>query len=193
MTWLPGALVSLETERFLLNSIEREDADESFAEWMADPDVMIGLNLPRRRLSRAELVAFAMSHDNKHRFCLVIRARDENKTIGFYTATIDPGNLTAETAVVIGDKDYWGRDAVRETRPVLLDFLFDDLKMYKVIGRPHSRNFASIYNYKILGFKCEAILREQMLSLDGDKRLDQLIFGMLRREWYERKERLSSE
>lgn len=186
MPWTPGALVSLQTERFSLKSIEREDADDRFGDWLADPEIMLGLNLPRRRLSHAERVSYAMNHDNAQRFCLIIRTLADSHAIGFYTVTVDGKNLIAETSVAVGDRDYWGQDVVRETRSALLDFLFLELGMHKVIGRPHSRNFSSIYNYKILGFKCEAVLREQMLSLRGDQRLDQLVFGMLRHEWLDR-------
>ena len=74
-----------------------------------------------------------------------------------------------------------------ETRATLLDFLFDQMDLHKVTGRPHGRNFSSIYNYKALGFHCEAVLREQMRSIKDDQRLDQLIFGMLRDEWHARR------
>lgn len=186
MTWTPGALVSLETENFTLRSIEREDANDRLADWMADPDVMIGFNLPRRRLSRAELVSFALNHDNRSRFCLMLRPKGKKDPIGLFTATVDLGNSVAESAVVIGEKTYWGQDVVRETRTALIDFLFNDLGLHKIFGRTHSRNFSSIYNYKVLGFKCEGILRQQIYNSQSDERLDQLIFGMLRDEWMDR-------
>ena len=189
MTWYPGSLVSLETERFRLNSIEREDANETLAEWLADPEVMLGLNLPRRRLSRADLVSYATSYDNTRRFCLMVRPKDGDNPIGLFTATADQKNLIAETAVVIGDRFYWGRDVVREARPVIIDFLFEELGMHKIMGRTHSRNFSSIFNYKVLGFKCEGVLREQLRTIDGKQWLDQVIFGMLREEWHNRGER----
>ena len=91
--------------------------------------------------------------------------------------------MTAETAVVIGEREQWGKNIVLEGRARLLDFLFDELSMHKVIGRPHGRNIGSIFNYKALGFQCEAVLREQSRAVTDDSRLDQLVFGLLRDEW----------
>lgn len=187
MTWEPGDLVSLETERFTIRSMSREDATEEVLGWLADPDVAVGLNAPQRRMTRPQGVAWALAHDNARRFCLIVNERADGHPIGLFTVTCDTIHKTAETAVVIGDQGKWGQNVVVETRSAILDFLFDTLGMHKVTGRPHSRNIASIFNYKALGFTCEAVLREQMRSIQGATRLDQLVFGMLATEWRDRR------
>ena len=65
MTWTPGALLKLPTERFLLRTMTREDVTDTYLGWMADPGVMVGLNLPRRKLSRLQAVQYVLSHDNR--------------------------------------------------------------------------------------------------------------------------------
>jgi RimJ/RimL family protein N-acetyltransferase len=187
MNWKPGDLLTLETERFRLRSMLREDVTEDYLKWLADPEVMVGLNLPRRQLSRLQAVNYALSFDNQSRFKLIFEDRDGDRAFGFFTITSDPGHRSAETAVVLGDQSYWGKNAVIEGRTAIINFLFDTLKMHKVIGRPHGRNISSIFNYQALGFTCEAVLREQMRSVNEDERLDQLVFGLLRSEWEERK------
>lgn len=187
MSWTPGDLIFLETERFTLRSIAREDVGDTFLQWLADPEVMVGLNLPRRRLSRAQAVHYAMGFDNFRTALLLVTAKNTGDMVGFFTITMEQAHGTAETAVVIGNKSFWGRNVVIESRGAILDFLFDTLDLHKVIGRPHGRNMSSIFNYKAMGFKCEAILREQMRSIEGEGRLDQLIFGMLKSEWLARR------
>ena len=186
MSWEPGGLLELETERFIVRTMTREDVTEDFLTWLADPEVMLGLNLPRTRLSRPQAVRYVLKHDNRTKFCLAICLRSDARQIGFFTVRCDSRHQCAETSVVVGDRNYWGKNVVVETRTALLNFLFDKMDMHKVLGRPHGRNFSSIFNYKVLGFHCEAILREQMLSIEDDKRLDQLIFGILRDEWHAR-------
>ena len=186
MSWAPGTLLDFTTDRFRLRSMAREDVSEAFLSWLADPEVMLGLNLPRKRLTRAQAVRWVLGHDNHSQFMLLISDRANDHPIGFYTMSVNHGHTTAETSVVIGDRDYWGKNAVVETRAALLTFLFDTLGMHKVIGRPHGRNVSSIFNYKAMGFTCEAVLREHMRAIEGDKRLDQLIFGLLKHEWQER-------
>ena len=121
------------------------------------------------------------------RFVIVVIDRETEELIGLFTITVDRIHQTAETAVVIGDHGYWGKNVVVEARTALMDFIFDHLNMHKVIGRPHGRNFPSIFNYKAMGFKCEAILREQMRAVSGEGRLDQLVFGMLKSDWISRR------
>lgn len=187
MSWQPGVALELVTARFTIRSMNREDVSEVFIGWLDDPEVMLGLNLPLRRPSRAQAVRFVLEFDNRARFFLGIFEREGGAQIGFFTVDCDLHSGCAETAVVVGDRAWWGRDVVRETRTALIDFLFGCLAVHKVLGRPHGRNFASIYNYKALGFRCEAVLREQMPALDGVGRLDQLVFGLLRSEWLARR------
>lgn len=186
MSWSPGDLVRLETDRFQVRSIEREDVTPRILSWMADPDVMTGLNMPERRMSQAQALRWMLGFDNARRFFLLVCDRQTATPIGFFTVTTD-SHKTAETAVVIGDQSYWGQNVVVETRTAILDFLFDMLGLYKALGRPHGRNFSSIYNYNAMGFTCEAILREQMMSVGSDHRLDQLIYGILATEWAEKR------
>lgn len=193
MSWTPGALLKLETPRFIVRSMAREDVTETFTGWLADPEVMVGLNLPRRRLTRPQAVRWALSHDNASNFMLVVIDKASNEAIGFFTINADAGHLTAETSVVLGNHDFWGKNVVVEARTAILNFLFETLGIHKVIGRPHGRNFSSIFNYKVMGFTCEAVLREQMRAVDGNSRLDQLTFGILKTEWQARKAKMEAQ
>lgn len=183
MTWTPGSLLKFETERLVLNTMAREDVTDDFRSWLADPEVMVGLNLPRQRLTRAQAVRWVLGHDNRKSHIIIVTDRETETPIGFFTITIDAGHMTAETAVAIGKRDFWGKNIVIEARTALMAFLFDTVGVHKVIGRPHGRNFSSIFNYKAMGFRCEAVLREQMRAIKGDGRLDQLVFGLLKTEW----------
>jgi len=185
----PGDLVTLETERFTIRSIEREDVTDSFLAWLTDDDVVIGMNMPQRQMTIAQAIRWVLSFDNDKRFFLLVLDTQTGTPIGFFTATID-GHNVAETAVVVGDRAYWGQNVVMEARGAILDLLFDTLKVHKVIGKPHGRNFASIYNYGAMGFTCEAVLREQMKAIQKDERLDQLVYGIFASEWQSAKEAL---
>lgn len=192
MTWEPGDLLRLETDRFVVRSGAREDVTDDFLAWLADPEVMIGLNLPQRKLSRTQAVRYVLAHDNRTRFFLLVCDKADGRAIGFFIVTADPKHRCAETSVVIGDRDYWGKNVVIEVRSAILDFLFDTLDMHKVLGKPHGRNFSSIFNYKAMSFECEAVLREQMRAVDdGTARLDQLIFAIFKTEWQARKDAAS--
>ena len=86
---------------------------------------------------------------------------------------------------MIGDREYWGSQVVIETRAAILDFLFDDVGIVKVTGKPYSDNAAAIYNFKVQGFTAEGILKSQHIS--GDRRVDGILFGMQKEEWITRR------
>ena len=92
----------------------------------------------------------------------------------------------AQTNVVIGEKEFWGQSVVIETRAAIIDFLFDRMNMEKIWGRPIARNMPAIFNYKAQGFRTEGVLHKHLRDPSG-KRIDQIMFGLLRDEWRARR------
>jgi len=84
---------------------------------------------------------------------------------------------------VIGDKEYWGKKVVLETRPVLIDHFFNERGIDKIVGQPLARNIPAIFNYKTEGWQLEGVLKSHRKSMADGKRLDQMQFAMLKDEW----------
>lgn len=181
MTWRLGQPLTLESANFVLRSMAAADVDDRFVGWFADAAVMEHVALPMHQ-SRARLQRFVAGFDNRSTFLLRIHAKAGELPIGYFRVWCYPHYGYAKTAVVIGERDYWGRKTVLETRARLLEFLFDDLQLHKVTGAVYTRNMAAVFNYKAQGFRCEGILREQERGRDG-RRLDVYLFGLLRQEW----------
>ena len=186
MSWQLGQPLCLETSRFFVRSMTPADVTNQFIAWTRDPEVIQTLNLPVRKVKREEFVRYVQRFDNKVSFGLGIFTKKEDHHIGFYSVLCDNRQATAITNVVIGERDYWGKGVVIETRAAILDFLFDRLAIHKVWGKPFARNFPAVFNYKAQGFTCEGVLREHLKSVTGG-RIDQLVFGLLRHEWRARK------
>ena len=189
--WAPGLAVHLETERFRLRTLARADASQRFLDWSADVEIKRNLNLGPRRLTADELCRYIEDFDNQTRFLLGIFDKANDLHIGIYAVYFDPLHAAAETIVVIGDRDYWGKKVVIETRSALIEFLFERVGIEKVWGRPLARNFAAVYNYRALGFTCEGVLHKQLRAPDGT-RVDQYFFGLLRDDWRARKPKTGS-
>jgi len=181
MTWAPGQPLNIASANFVLRSMTAADVDDRMVGWFADRDVMEYVALPMH-LPREQVVRLVQSFDNKSTFLLGLQPKTGPALIGFYRVWCYHHYGYAKTAVLIGDRAYWGKKAVLETRAVLLDFLFDGLRLHKVTGAVYTRNHAAVFNYKAQGFRCEGILREQEPGRDG-QRLDVYLFGMLRDEW----------
>ena len=155
------------------------------------------LNLaPKRDESRDQVMdrlrRYVARADNRQNFHLGVFPKGQQRQIGFFSLDMDFRNGTAQTRVVIGDKDYWGKHVVRETRAAIIEFVFRTTNFVKIWGMTSSRNIPSIYNYKAQGFQNEGVLRSHIRTLDGG-RFDVVMFGLLREEWEKRKEQDTKE
>jgi RimJ/RimL family protein N-acetyltransferase len=180
---LPGRPVSLSSERFVLRSHVAADISERWCGWAGDPEIMAPLNMPVRRSTPEQLARYIASHDNDRGYLIGIYAKAMNQHIGFYQIDVNKLHRSAGFNVVIGDKQFWGRNAVNETRAALLTEFFERRGLEKAWGQPLARNFPMIFNYKQQGWRLEGILRGHCLSIVDGTRLDQYQFGMLRDEW----------
>ena len=187
--WTPGTPVHLTTDRFIIRSTTPKDITPKFLKWQNDRELRIGQNQRGPKMDRVKMLNVLSKNDNARRFLLLITTRLGNAPIGFFAANVAPTDKVAETTVVIGDRNWWGKGVVTEARARLVDFLFDEVGLNKVMGRPHARNLPSIFNYRAQGFKCEGILRQQMTSIVDGESIDQMVFSMLRDEWKALKEK----
>jgi RimJ/RimL family protein N-acetyltransferase len=183
LNWRPGEPLQLETERFRLRSLTPADATITYVRWWNDPEVQEGLNFGARGWDKERAIKHISQFNNDTSFHLGIFCKDTGRMIGFFAAFPQPRSKVAKTNIVIGEKDYWGKNVVQEVRARMLTFLFETLGMEKVKGEIQGRNYPSIFNYKAMGFTCEGVLRNDIPRFDGKGRTDVFIFGLLREEW----------
>jgi RimJ/RimL family protein N-acetyltransferase len=178
-----GRPISLATERFILRSHVLADVSDRWCGWAGDPDIMGPLNAIPRRSSREQLAKYVAKQDNEHTYLVGIFSKAMGQHIGFYQIDVNKLHRSTGFNVIIGDKQYWGKNAVNETRAALLTEFFERRGVEKAWGQPLARNFPMIFNYKQQGWRLEGIFRGQCLSVTDGSRLDQYQFGMLRDEW----------
>ena len=183
--WAPKRPLRVSSERFLLRSLNREDASETYIGWWNDAEIQRDLNMPVRHWGRREAERHIDQFENQYNFHLGIFPRGEDLPIGFFTINAHPKTRVAVTNVVIGDKAWWGKAVPMEVRRRMLPFIFERLGMEKVKGTIHGRNLPSIFNYEALGFRSEGILRGELPGICGG-RADIYFYGLLRDEWRER-------
>lgn len=187
----PGPPIRLETENYIVRSIEHGDVNEDYRDWTHDQEIMAGVNSSPTEMTIEDMHKYVDRFDNRNSFHFGIFDKNAgNKMIGFYVIYRDRRHNLAQTNVVIGNKDYWGKAVVLETRSAVLDFLFDTVKVGKIWGNPMVRNIRSVFNYKAQGFVAEGVLRRHRIDPDG-KRVDQVMFGLLPEDWAEQKKKLA--
>ena len=183
MIWKAGLPLRLETERFVVRSMRPKDITDTYRSWWADTDIMQGLNRPPKIWEEEDLIKYLQSFDNKTSFHLGLYLKEKPGFIGFHCLWHNPEQETAKTMIVIGDKGYWGKGVVQEVRETTLSFLFQTLRVHKVIGEVMGRNTPSIFNYQAQGFACEGVGREELVDAAKGGRADLFRFGLLRADW----------
>jgi RimJ/RimL family protein N-acetyltransferase len=181
----PGRPVQLQTKRFALRSLKPTDASERWINWLKDPEVMDPLNVPVRVYATDQLRSYIAGADNSHRYLVGIFDLASRVQIGFFMIEVDVFHRRAAFNVVIGEKSWWGKSVINETRTALLDEFFDNRGIEKVVGMPLARNFPAVFNYKEQGWHLEGTLRGHCISTSGGPRLDQYQFGLTKDDWHD--------
>ena len=180
-----GPAIRLETERFVLKSLTRRELALISYPWTNDPAVMEPLELQAGVWTPRSWEKQVIKSNNRDKFSFGIEERRSSTMIGYETVQISRTNV-ALLGVAIGDRDWWGKGVVVESRAAVLDFLFRERECARAWGIVFARNFPSISNYLMLGFQHEGTLRRQQW-LPNAERGDAMVFGILREEWLNRR------
>lgn len=180
--WRPGQPLRLETEHYVVRSMQHQDVCDDYLAWTKDEEIMTGVNSAPATMTIDDIHKYIDRFNNKTSFHFGVFLKGTGRLIGFYSCYWERRHNLASTNVVIGDKAYWGKGAVVETRDAIIDFMFGRLKVGKIWGNPMCRNIPSVFNYKAQGFRCEAVLKRHRVSPTGE-RVDQFMFGLLPEDW----------
>lgn len=180
-------LPNINAARISLRWLTDKDASSLFSVF-SDPEVMrYWSSLPLNDLEDARKL-LANIHDHFRQRTLfqwgVARNTDDH-VIGTCTLfNLDVANRHAELGYALG-REHWGQGYMQEALKALLDFSFDNLNMHRIEADVDPRNASSVKTLERLGFRREGYLRERWLVGGGAQ--DSLFYGLLRREWQERK------
>lgn len=172
-------------EKVLLRAHCRSDvekAHKSFNDYELQKFKWSGAIFP---WSQQQTEEFLFNHYEKHK----------QRQYGFAIETIEDGNYigwcgyknrndvngTAEVAIAIVDKEYWGKGYGTDAMRTLIKFLFVELNLRKVILYVSQINERGIKSYKKIGFVEEGRLRKQ--DYRGGKYYDSIIMGLFREEF----------
>ncbi|MBQ4802729.1 GNAT family N-acetyltransferase [Aquimarina sp. MMG015] len=111
-----------------------------------------------------------------------------DKTKKAYAGTTRFYNYSKELGVIkLGHtwygKDFRGTQLNKNCKYLLLEFTFDNLELERIGFGAHIENETSIAAMKSIGCKEEGILRSFIPSLNGEGRVDIILFSILKNEW----------
>lgn len=130
---------------------------------------------------------------NPDDYTFFIELKSEHKIIG---ATgihkIDKSQGIAKTGSWINRK-YWRNGYILEAKVPILDFAFNKLKLRRIETAAIEENIASNNMSKKLGFKHEGTKRQAVIPKATGKIHDEQIYGLLKKEWLQRRPEIVKE
>lgn len=97
-----------------------------------------------------------------------------------HLALIERAHRRCRLGIVIGEKDRWGHGCGHRAVVRAVDYAFDVLDLDRITAEVLADNPRSVRLFESAGFVREGVMREYVHR--GGSRVDELIFGLLRRD-----------
>lgn len=155
----------------------------SYKRWMRDYEVQRFLaRIPTPITDEEEEAWFEGAAKGTDDYLFAIHTLDDDTLIGNCGLhKVDLKNRRAEFGIVIGEKDYWGKEYGTDAARVILRFAFDELNLHRVGLDVYDFNPRAIRSYEKVGFDQEAVRRDALFR-DGAYH-DINTMGILQGEW----------
>ncbi len=176
----------LRGEHLILRPLERQDIYGSYLEWFNDAVVCSENGHHLFPYTAKEALAYIeRSHGARDQLVLAIALKKSGRHIGNITLKeIHPVYRTAEFAIVIGDKECWGKGYSREATRLLLDHAFFYLNLNRVYCGTFESNIPMRRLASFLGMREEGRRRQAVFK--HNRFLNVIEYGILRREYVQR-------
>lgn len=169
---------SISTARFELASLSGDAVNQTYLNWLANPDVNCFLEarfVEHTTQSTIDYVEGMLA--SPHSYLLGIFSRADGVHIGnIKLGPIDPHHSRAPIGLFIGEIEWWGKGVAKEIIEALSRWAFDELKIKKLFAGSYASNEASIRAFEACGFNREGVQMSHVSLPDGN-RDDVVILG----------------
>lgn len=152
-------------ERVRLRPLRAGDVGPAYLAWFRDADVTRYLEARSAPVTLADLRRYVRRfRGSRTDFIFAILDRQTGRHIGNVTLNhVHPIYGTADTGMLIGRKEYWGRGYGTEAWSLLVDFAFHQRAVRKMAAIVAAEHRASLAALKKLGFREEGRFRDEIV------------------------------
>lgn len=169
--------------KIYLSQLSQNDISDRYINWLNDEEVCRDNSHARFPNTRSKTLSYIEHLEkSKDETAFAIRWKKNDLHIGNAAIQkIDRINRSAELAILIGDKKYWGKGIASEVYELLIKYGFDTLNLNRISSGQTIANKGMIKVCERSGMKKEGILR-QVLYKQGEY-LDAAVYSILKREF----------
>lgn len=166
-----------------LRSIEESDLTLEYQNWFNDEQICQFNSHHRFPNYGQDMRSY---YDNviktKNNLILAIMDKNSDKHIGNVSLQdIDFLNQDAELAIIIGNKNFWGKGIGEDVCKLVIEHGFNNLHVHRIHCQTADNNFGMRKLAQKLGFKEEGVLRKNFFKNGQHK--DTVLFGLLKDEY----------
>lgn len=173
----------LEGKKIYLSPLSLQDITDKYIGWLNNKEVCRENSHGVFPNTKAKTIAYVKGLENsKSEMAFAIRWKKNDAHVGNAAINrIDPVNRSADLAIMIGDKKYWGKGIGSEVYALLLDHGFNALNLNRISSGQTVTNKGMIKVCEKMGMKKEGILREALYK-EG-RYVDAVIFSILKKDF----------
>lgn len=170
-------------ERIYLRALQKSDADGNYVEWFNTAEVCKFNNHHRfPYLYRQAIDYIEFATNTRENVILAVVDSKTHRHIGNIALQhIDHIQRTAEFAILIGEREYWGRGFAYEASHLIINHGFTELNLHRIYCGTLQSNVGMQKLAEKLSFQKEG-RRRQALYKNGHYQ-DVIEYGLLRHEW----------
>ncbi len=174
-------VIFISGDKLILRPLCESDL-ERMVVWINDPQIrkFITTYLPMT-MKQEKGWLDKMSSSNKNIVFAVIKKHNGEHIGNMGIQNIDWRNGTATFGFMIGEKGHWRKGYGTEMLELMLEYVFNTLRLRRVESCVLDPNEGSIKVHKMCGFKQIGIFNKKYL-VDG-KYLDEILFELLKEDW----------
>lgn len=173
----------LTSDRVLLRPLMEKDLEGPYVGWLNDPEVCQGNShhvFPYTEMRAKSYLEYAQQ--TKEALILAIVLKEENLHIGNIAIQNIHGTYrSAEFAILLGDKRFWGKGYGQEAGHLILSHAFSEMNLNRVACATFSNNEGMCRLALALGMQQEGIRRQA--AFKNNQYVDIIEFGILKSEF----------
>ena len=155
-------IIDQEEKKIYIQSITADDVNDTYVEWLNDPQVNQYLETrlkPQNLVSITSFVKSSINNPKEHLF--TINTSSDRHIGNIKVGAIDQYHGTGEVSLFIGDKNCWGKGYATLAITLISYFAFSILKLRKLSAGAYLSNKASTKAFIKTGYQIEGIKKAQ--------------------------------
>jgi RimJ/RimL family protein N-acetyltransferase len=176
-------IVFLKGERIHLRALMEKDLTSSYLQWLNDEEVCRNNSHAVFPNTEQRMKTFYNSIQNQLNVVLAIIHSDTDRHIGNVSLqNINWISRNAEFAILMGEKDFWGKGYGKEAARLIMQYGFERLNLHRIYCGTLNGNSGMIKLAASMGMIEEGRRREAIFK--NGKYVDILEYGILYHEFF---------